>query len=90
MTGITGVLDVGAEAVVVASGRFGRDDRTLEASWKASLESGVRWVDFGVDGYADRIRGVPFMAYSSRSLWTLGGVEGMEEAARLPRANSSR
>ena len=56
---MTGELD---EATVgEASGRFGRGDRALEPSCDVS---GLCWALRGVDGYDDRMRGVPFMACS--------------------------
>ncbi len=76
LTGITGVLDTATGSAGVASGRFGSGDLSLETSGAGSLWTGLRWVSFGVNGYADRIRGVPLMAYSSWPLWLLGRGRG--------------
>ena len=66
VTGITGEVD-DAEADEL-SGRFGRGDRTFELS---CVVFGLGLALPGVEGYDDRMRGVPFMACSPRSLGTL-------------------
>jgi len=68
VTGMTGELDGGGTGKL--SGRFGNGDRTLEPSCVAFR---FCWALPGVEGYDDRMRGVPFMACSPRSLRTLCG-----------------
>jgi hypothetical protein len=65
-TGITGELDEGGASEL--SGRLGRGDRTREPS---CVVFEPFWALPGVEGYDDRMRGVPFMACSPRPLGTL-------------------
>jgi hypothetical protein len=76
-TGMTGELDEGAAGE--PSGRFGRGDRTLEPS---CVVFGFCWALPGVEGYDDRMRGVPFMACSPRSLGTLCALCSATERGR--------
>jgi hypothetical protein len=57
LTGMTGELDDAAAGE--PSGRFGRGDITLDPSCAVF---GLCWALRGVEGYDDRMRGVPFMA----------------------------
>jgi hypothetical protein len=68
LTGITGALDEGRGEV---SGRLGSGDLALGTSLGAFLDSALFWRLPGVEGYADRKRGVPFMACSGASLEVL-------------------
>ncbi len=62
LTGITGGFEKGSVDGLL--GRLGKEGLALEPSCPVSRNAGLLLVLPGVEGYDDRNRGVPFMAYS--------------------------